>query len=290
VPSVNVVVPTHGRAEGLARALAGLERSGWPPEWTVRVTVVENGSAVSAAVAAAAGVTYVHLKDGNASGARNAGADRHRDSDVVVFLDDDAVPEPGWLVALVTPVLDGQSGATVGGVRVVFPRPVSRGLAGFFVDPSVAMDPTRPFPIGMNMALSMADFRVAGGFQVELGPGTPCGGEDVLLGLRLASAGIRLVFVPDARVLHFVGEDRLTRRAVLDRAAAEGRGEAYILRHWFASGPRWLRARLVRSSVLRLVAHGTNRERALTTRYWRERQLLHERRRPRREFSGQPAA
>jgi len=187
---VNVVIPTHSRRDGLANVLGALFADLPVDSLKVAVTVVENGSSVARAVAEEHGAKYIVLPSGNASLARNVGALAH-DADIVVFLDDDAVPRPGWLERLVEPLRSDRADATVGAVQLSVEGEVTASIRAEFVETSRVMDPGRPFLIGMNMAITRSAFDRAGGFEPELGPGALGGHEDVLLGLKLAARGQR---------------------------------------------------------------------------------------------------
>jgi cellulose synthase/poly-beta-1,6-N-acetylglucosamine synthase-like glycosyltransferase len=94
---LSVVVPTYNRPDLLARVLAGLEAQTWPRD-RFEVIVVDDGGAQPAApvvaAAAARGLPVVCERQENAgpAAARNRGT-RRAAGDVVVYLDDDCVPE-----------------------------------------------------------------------------------------------------------------------------------------------------------------------------------------------------
>jgi GT2 family glycosyltransferase len=96
---VSVVIPTRDRPTSLRRCLAALREQGGV---TLELVVVDDGSAAAgevAAVAAGFGAGLVRLGGVGPSAARNAGA-AEAGCDVVLLLDDDCVPQPGWARAL----------------------------------------------------------------------------------------------------------------------------------------------------------------------------------------------
>ncbi|HVS19525.1 MAG TPA: sulfatase-like hydrolase/transferase [Planctomycetota bacterium] len=156
--------------------------------------------------------------------------------EVVAFIDDDALPEAGWLAALVEPMLADPELAGVGGrVLPVLPdegvprwyRYLVRGRQGYFLGPvhdlgpeAVAYDAANMgrMPLGTNSAFRRALLAEIG-YAPELGPnraeGTR-GGEDLLMAKRVLDRGLRVVYEPRALVTHPVDAPRLTPRYVLE--------------------------------------------------------------------------
>lgn len=245
--------------------------------------VVENGTREAREVAEYYHAHYLYIAETGAARARNAGVEAAGEVEAVAMLDDDVTSHPGWLEAIVRPILAKDAEATVGGVHVVTDADVPHSYLGFYVDTSVAMDPERPFLAGLNMAVQPAAFLAVGGFRTELGPGAlGVGGEDILLGLMMKAAGYRIWAVPDAEVDHHVPFSRFSKEALLARAFGGGRADGWIHYHWLKSDYPWLRARIARSFLLtRLPGISLTRRLALVERYGRERQMLAERGRPR---------
>jgi GT2 family glycosyltransferase len=113
-----VVVPTRDRPHRLSACLDALAGQVLPP---AEVVVVDDGSVDAAAVACAvAAVPGCRLVQGGGRGpaaARNLGA-RATSCEVIAFTDDDCVPRPGWLAALVARAergADAVAGPTVVG-------------------------------------------------------------------------------------------------------------------------------------------------------------------------------
>jgi GT2 family glycosyltransferase len=94
-PEVTVVVTHYEQPAQLARTLAALDRQTLAP---VQVVVADDGSAVLPSAGAATVVTQPDLGF-RAGAARNLGA-RHAVGEVLVFLDADTVPEPGFVEAI----------------------------------------------------------------------------------------------------------------------------------------------------------------------------------------------
>ncbi|HEX2508067.1 MAG TPA: glycosyltransferase family 2 protein [Miltoncostaeaceae bacterium] len=172
------------------------------------------------------------------SGARNTGV-RHARGDIVVFLDDDAVPEPGWLrghaEAYASPDVMGAGGTVT--PRWATPRPGwipeeflwVMGCSYRGIPPGDAVVRN---PIGANMSFRREVVTGVGGFASDLGRvgKTPLGCEETDLSIRAYSAfpGQTVRMVPEARVSHLVPEGRTTWRYFRSRCWSEGLSKAVM--------------------------------------------------------------
>lgn len=207
------------------------------------------------------------------SGGRNT-AVAATSADVVVFLDDDAVPRPGWLAALrrrfadpATTVVGGAVVARWEGGRAPrwFPPEFGwavgcdyRGLPG---DGAAIRN-----PIGANMAIRRTALDLAGPFSTELGRvgALPAGCEETEIGIRIARA------VPDGRIVRDTGAavDHLVPAArqrvgyLVRRCFHEGRSKAALTRS--VGGAAALASE--RGYVLRVLAGGAARHLAAVLR------------------------
>ena len=98
--TISVVVPTRDRPEQLGRCLDALASQRGAE---LQILVVDDGSAdgtsVPTVVASRSGVTLLRTGRSGPVAARNAGVAAST-GDVVLFLDDDCVPEPEWAARL----------------------------------------------------------------------------------------------------------------------------------------------------------------------------------------------
>jgi hypothetical protein len=173
------------------------------------------------------------------SGARNTGVAAAR-GELIVFLDDDAVPRPGWLARLIEPFAKPE---VIGTGGVASPRWQGKRpdwLPEEFlwvVGCSYRGLPTAPVeirnPIGANMAFRLTTIALAGGFTDGLGRvgRTPLGCEETEFSIRAARVtGGRIVQQPSALVDHLVTADRLRLRYFVHRCWAEGLSKAFVAR------------------------------------------------------------
>ena len=196
--SVAAVIPAHNAATTLGRALAGVRDVG-------EVVVVDDGSTdETGALARAHGARVIrHDAPLGPAAARNAGIGS-TDRELVLLLDADADPEPGWLGALLAHLADprvagaaprvrARGGTTVLGRYEASAGPLDLGPTGATVRP----DGPVPFVSTTALLLRREAWEGAGGFAEELRFG-----EDLDLAWRLAAGGRPLVYEPASTVWH----------------------------------------------------------------------------------------
>jgi glycosyltransferase involved in cell wall biosynthesis len=238
-PAVTVVLPTFRRPDALAKAMRSLASQQDPGvEWELIVVDNDEAPGVEAAVHALAShipapVMVLRESRRGAAYARNAGIDAAK-GDVVAFIDDDVVAAPQWLARLVAPVLDGRAEASGGRVvldtSVTVPAWLGQDWLGYLsqydrgTDQRVLDD---DYVLSANAAFLTDRLRALSGFDVVLGPraGSPMVNDDLDLCRRLVAAGGRIIYVPDAVVVHELPAGRLTARYLLRRAYAQGRSD-----------------------------------------------------------------
>lgn len=252
-PFASVVVCTHNRSLLLAEACESALALDYPQQrW--ELVIVDNLSTddtpeVAAGVAAEhpGRVRVVEERQVGLSAARNRGI-REARGDVVAFLDDDAFPEPGWLAALVA-ALGGEVLAAGGPVEPLFSGELPPWFGERYLPYVTVWDlgdepcdlHYNEYPRGANIAFHRQAFERFGEFSTDLGRkgSSLLSCEELELCLRIERGGARVRYVPAARVRHRVATERLSRRWLEDRFAAQGRSEAIIdWGHWGVGGLR----------------------------------------------------
>jgi GT2 family glycosyltransferase len=234
VPLVSVILPTYRRADALPDCLDGLERQTHP---AMEVVIVDQSpddgtrAVVAARRTGASRLRYLHSDVAGASVARNLGM-RAASGSVFAFTDDDAIPEPRWIEALVR-AFEASPADVVGGKILPLwegARPAwfpdSRAyLVGIF-DPGgpLARFPRESLPMTGNLAVRREVMERLGGFDEGAGPrpGRPISGEDSLFAWKAIEAGLQVYYQPEAIVHHRVPRNRMTRKHYLRRSYLEG--------------------------------------------------------------------
>jgi len=246
VSSVSVVIPTHNRAEILSRALDCIGRLEPPSGVEVDTLVVAN-----ACTDATEPVTRERMDgfpfplrlvaepEAGLNVARNRGVRESR-GQIVAFLDDDALVEPGWLEALVAAFEKHEADVVAGKVELLWEeveRPpwsspsIERLLSYLDLGPSVLALAKPGQLVGANFAVRRCVLERLGGFA----DGLDRSGRDLLSGgdteftIRAQRAGYRLLYAPGMAVRHWVAPGRLALR-YLDRVA-RARGRTRVALH-----------------------------------------------------------
>jgi glycosyltransferase involved in cell wall biosynthesis len=202
-PDISVVLATHNRERRLADLFGGLRSQTLEPS-RFEVIVVDDASSDGTPALLEHELERGTLRlqvlrqpvAGGPARARNAGW-RRAGSPVVAFTDDDCVPAPGWLDALLAAGA-GRPDAVVQGTTL--PRPDELdGLDAYAK--TVRVTQATPHFETCNIAYPRALLERLGGFD-ESYPAPA--GEDSDLGWRAVREGGTQLFAPDAVVHHAV--------------------------------------------------------------------------------------
>jgi GT2 family glycosyltransferase len=184
-------------------------------------------------------ITVVENRHGRGlSGARNTGIES-TSTEIVAFLDDDAVPAEGWLSALIAPFADPAVAATGGRAQPVwsphrpawFPEELDWVVGCSYIGQPPSLAEVRN-PLGCNMAFRRRALDAVGGFREGLGRvgKHPLGCEETELCIRLRQAdpSARIVVDPTSVVHHHVTPDRHRFEYFRRRCFAEGISKAAV--------------------------------------------------------------
>jgi GT2 family glycosyltransferase len=237
--SVVICAYTTDRWADVLAAIRSVQRQTTPPD-EILVVVDHNPDLLARLRDVDLGVTLLQNEQRRGlSGARNTGV-AAATSEIVAFLDDDAVAEEDWLETLIRPYGDPEVFGTGGSVlpRWDAPRDDLPQEFDWVVGCSYRGLPTEAAdvrnPIGASMTFRRSEVVAAGGFHHGLGRvGTvPAGCEETELCIRIRRRrpSGRVVYDPAACVSHRVMAPRTTWRYFVSRCFAEGRSKAALCR------------------------------------------------------------
>jgi GT2 family glycosyltransferase len=232
-PRASVVIPTHNRWAQLRRALDGYARQTVAPR-DFDVLVCDDASDDETperlgeyAATAPYSLRPLRQQKRGPAAARNLGI-AHARAPVVVFTDDDCVPDPALLERHLARTRAGV--ATIGRIEwhpeievtpfMDFVCPGYMFNYGLIEDPEHA---TYQCFYTANVSVARPDLERLGGFDEQF---PAAAYEDIELGYRLQRAGVRLVYDADALVYHL---HEMTLAGQLARQGINGRAAAYAV-------------------------------------------------------------
>ena len=230
---MTVLLATRNRAESLGRMLEGLVGVHAPPGgW--KLVIADNGSNDGTPQVLDRYVGRLPL-----SVVREPLAGKNRalnralslaEGDLIVFTDDDVIPDPDWLVRLHEAAVAQPEAEVFGGTIIPLwpgsrPAFASESAVDFgllFAQKRRSTGWCKPEEIyGPNMAVRARMLEDGFAFSEAVGPNQSqrsyvMGGEFDLL-RRLSEAGFRAWFVAEARVQHIIRPEQLTEDWILER-------------------------------------------------------------------------
>ena len=241
-PRASIVIPVFngfGHTLACLRAIAAA-----PPGAPVEIVVVDDGSsdATADALPRVEGLHYHRRpENGGFIAACNDGARLAR-GEHLVFVNNDTVPQPGWLDSLLR-TFDEHPGTGLAGAQLLYPdgrlqesggRVLQDGRAesrGRFADPDhplLRFAREVDYCSGAALAVPRALFAELGGFDPHFAPGYY---EDTDLAFRVRAAGHRVLCQPDARVVHVEGASAGTDPSA-GMKAAQARNQPRFAERW----------------------------------------------------------
>ncbi|KRG71471.1 glycosyltransferase [Pseudoxanthomonas dokdonensis] len=215
-PSASIIIPVYNQVEHTLACLRAL--AAHPPAANIEILVVDDGSSDQTGqwLPQLQGLHY-HRRASNGGfiAACNDGAARAR-GDYLVFLNNDTVPQPGWLDALLGTFSDYPEAGLVG-AQLVYPDGRLQEAGGIvFADGSAwnygrFESPEHPlfgsvraadYCSGAAIAVPRVLFEELGGFDTRY---TPAYYEDTDLAFAVRQAGRQVLYQPQSRVVHMEG-------------------------------------------------------------------------------------
>jgi len=233
-PSASVVIPTHNRLSALRDVVEAVSAQQWPGQGRPELLVVDDGSTDRTWIwlqeQARIGTlrAFRQHKSGPAR-ARNLGASEAT-GDIVLFLGDDTVPQPGWLIAHLEEhrLFDREGPLAVLGYTsfpTALDTPFLRFINEFgsqFGYQLIEHPHSVPFKFfyTSNISLPRRELTDRGGFREDF---PAAAWEDIEFAYRACTNGMILHYQPRARVLH---HHRIQPRTFCRRQRTSGRSAA----------------------------------------------------------------
>lgn len=260
--SLAIAIPTFRRPDLLGTLLDALpERIAELPDdvQVIAVIVVDNDPDESARVAAAAHpalpIRYVAEHTPGIAAVRNRAMDEAADVRLLAFIDDDEVPQPEWLSALVQCHRRYDTAAVMGRVISDLPEDLDPWLAatGTFRRKVRSTGEYVEVAAAGNLLLDLGRVRLTGvRFDESLGL---AGGEDSLFSMELVRAGGSIVWCGESIAIDRVVPQRLTRAWARTRAFNTGNAATNVALRYARSAPARaaVRAKAVVGGAARVV-------------------------------------
>ena len=215
-PRASIVIPVFNQ---FAHTLACLRAiAAHPPQTAFEVIVVDDGSSdeTGAALRQVAGLHYHRrAENGGFIAACNDGASLAL-GEYLVFLNNDTVPQPGWLDVLVD-TFDAHPGTGVVGAQLLYPDGRLQEAGGIVRqdgsaeklgrhraahEPAFAFVRRVDYCSGAALAIPNPLFHALGGFDTHFAPAFY---EDTDLCMKVQERGMQVLVQPGARVVHVEG-------------------------------------------------------------------------------------
>lgn len=232
--SITVAICTYKRYPLLKKLIGSLANQTLT-QASFKVLVVDNNDDPSEReqfaneVEGSPGVTVIASSPPGLSRARNVAIEKCN-TEYIVFIDDDAFPEPGWLDALLRGFEKSSASVLAGPIAPVWPKPRPHWLPDKYVACLTILDhgsedkllSENEFAYGTNMAFKTSVLREVGGFNSTLGRSgskTLISDEEIEIQIALRARGHKIFYASGAKVLHRVHENRLNRNYFRARMA-----------------------------------------------------------------------
>jgi O-antigen biosynthesis protein len=224
-PKVSIVVCTYNGRKTLSETIEGLDRLEYP---NYEVILVSDGSSDgSVALAHGRGMRVIAGRNRGLSAARNIGL-HAATGEILVYIDDDAWPDPHWL-HYIADAFESTDFVALGGPNLsplndpLTPQCVANAPGN--ASHVLLTDRQAEHIPGCNFAVRRDALLRIGGFDATF----RIAGDDVDCCWRLEQDGGKIGFHPGAMIWH---HRRSTVRAYLNQQRNYGRAEAILERKW----------------------------------------------------------
>ncbi len=254
--NISIAICTHNRAQSLYATISAVLKQQYT-RGKLEVLVVDNCSSdntrqitESLQTDSPIPLHYFYEEKSGLSNARNL-ALKKAQGDVIIFIDDDAIPVSDHWAANIAAVYEDPHVAVAGGdLSPEWPEGIRPTWLPSFLLPPLGITRFKfnevsslrypHYPWGANISYRKKNLQEIGGFSNQLGwssNGTMISGEETEMNLRLESAGKKVVYVPQAVVKHVISPEKLNEKWFFKRALGQGLSDAAIDQK-YASKPK----------------------------------------------------
>jgi len=281
--SVDIVIPQYKHNQLLEKNLESICNIDFPDEIT-HVWVIENGGVYGAEQVVnlfkdKIPVRYEYVKEGNLSLARNKGIELSS-ADIIIFFDNDMTYYADTLSTYIHNFkIYGDSFFYGGALEPNYQQEPAKWLIPFLPKSAKGfnlgadiIEHKKPDFLGGNHAIFRKHLLEFGGYDsgCAIGDNTGLVGEETRLQQKLLNNGIKGLYLPFARVKHYVPSQNCSKKWILQRARRHGLtdGISYPENSYKKLfGIPIYHIRIIASNLLHIIINPLNEERRFKSRY-----------------------
>ncbi len=236
--TVSVVVCTFGPHLYLSEVLTSLKNQTLKSSQIIIIDNNQKRSDFSKLICGLADVKIIYSPEPNLAVARNT-AVKNCDGDLILFLDDDAVPAIDWIEKIVDGFIKYNSDMIGGRIDLSLQKKEPKWFTKscrlylselkYYNDDIEIIIPPR-YLVGANMAFSKKTFDKFGLFLKDSGRtgGKLISLDDVEMVRRIYSQGGKVTYLNSAKVDHIISVSRMTMSYLIKRAFWQGISDAIL--------------------------------------------------------------
>jgi len=244
---ISVIICTYNREKFILKTLQCIRDQNFPT-LSFEIIIINNNSSDSTKVICADfirqssgfNINYVEEYNQGLSFARNRGI-KEAKGDIITFIDDDAFAVPDFLSSIQDFFTLNTSASALGGkVEPQFEAGKPSWMSSFLMPLVAALDMRenikefkgKSFPVGANMSFRRWVFDKFGLFNNELGRkgNNLLGSEEKDFFNRLKQAGVKIFYLPKAKVTHVIPPSRTSMEYIKRQAIGIGVSEKLRVR------------------------------------------------------------
>ena len=244
---ISVIICTYNREKFILKTLQCIRDQSFPETGFEIIILNNNSSDTTKAIciefinqSSGFNINYVEEYNQGLSYARNRGL-KEAKGDIITFIDDDAFAVPDFLKSIQDFFTQNPSALTLGGkVEPQFEAEKPSWMSPFLMPLVAALDmgegikefQGKGFPVGANMSFRREVFDKFGLFNNELGRkgNNLLGSEEKDFFNRLKQAGVKIFYLPKAKVTHVIPPSRTSLEYIKRQAIGIGLSEKLRVR------------------------------------------------------------